>query len=51
MKKFQKTVLMLALAAAVALPLASCNTMEGLGRDTKAAGDALSNAAQENKGY
>ncbi|HEX2752435.1 MAG TPA: entericidin A/B family lipoprotein [Alphaproteobacteria bacterium] len=41
----------MALAAVLLLPLAACNTMEGLGRDTKAAGDALTGAAKDNKGY
>ncbi len=40
-----------ALLAVLALPLSACNTMEGLGKDTKAAGDALTGAAQDNKGY
>lgn len=31
--------------------LAGCNTMEGLGQDARAAGDALTGAAKDNKGY
>lgn len=46
-----KKIACLALLAILALPLGACNTMEGLGRDTQAAGDALSGAAEENKGY
>lgn len=42
---------LLSLLAVLALPLAACNTMEGLGEDTKAAGSALENAAEDNKGY
>lgn len=41
----------LALLAILALPLAACNTMEGLGEDAQAAGRGLENAAQDNKGY
>ena len=29
--------------------LAGCNTMEGLGKDIKTAGDSLENAAKKNK--
>jgi predicted small secreted protein len=29
--------------------LAACNTMEGLGKDIKTAGDSLENAARKNK--
>ncbi len=51
MKTTAQKIICLAILAALAMPLAACNTMEGLGRDTKAAGDALTGAAQENKGY
>ena len=36
---------------AVLLPLAGCNTIEGFGRDLKAAGEATSTQAQKVKGY
>lgn len=51
MKKFRKCIQTLALVVMLLAPLAACNTMEGLGRDTKAAGDALTGAARDNKGY
>lgn len=51
MKKVTKMIQCMALAAILLLPLTACNTMEGLGRDTKAAGEALSGAASDNKGY
>ena len=51
MKKVTKMIQCIALATVLLLPLAACNTMEGLGRDTQAAGDALTGAASENKGY
>ncbi|MFN7114720.1 MAG: entericidin A/B family lipoprotein [Alphaproteobacteria bacterium] len=51
MKKFKKWIRCLALVAILLAPLSACNTMEGLGRDTKAAGDALTGAAKDNKGY
>ncbi len=40
-----------ALVALIALPLAACNTFEGLGEDTQAAGQTLEKAATENKNY
>lgn len=51
MTKVYKTLQCIALAAVLLLPLSACNTMEGLGRDTKAAGEALSGAAKDSKGY
>ena len=51
MKKVTKMIQYMALAAILLLPLTACNTMEGLGRDTKAAGEALSGAASDSKGY
>jgi predicted small secreted protein len=51
LKKLKKIVIVAVLAASLAGPLAACNTMEGLGRDATAAGDALSGAAQKTKGY
>jgi entericidin B len=35
------------LAAAAALTTAACNTVEGVGRDTQAAGSAVSDAARD----
>lgn len=51
MKKFKKWIQCLALVALVVAPLSACNTVEGLGRDTQAAGDALTGAAKDNKSY
>ncbi len=51
MKNAQKWIIRLSLVLALAAPLAACNTMEGLGEDTKAAGHALENAAEDNKSY
>jgi predicted small secreted protein len=31
--------------------LAACNTTEGVGKDLSAVGDAVSDSAEENKGY
>ena len=36
-------------AAAAALTTAACNTVEGVGRDTQAAGQAVTGAAQDVK--
>ena len=43
-----RKLLILAVAAA-ALTTAACNTVQGLGRDTQAAGDAVSDAARDAK--
>lgn len=51
MKQFKKWVQRLALVIVVVAPLGACNTMEGLGRDTKAAGEAITGSAKENKNY
>ena len=37
------------LVAAAALTTAACNTVEGVGRDTQAAGQAVTGAAQDAK--
>ena len=47
----QKFAVVLVLLSAVSLPLAGCNTFAGLGQDAKAAGEAISNAANDTKGY
>jgi len=31
--------------------LAGCNTVEGVGKDLEAAGDAIEDSASDNKGY
>ncbi len=51
MKTAAQKIALLSLLAVLAMPLAACNTMEGLGEDTQAAGNALEDAAQDNKGY
>ncbi|BDZ73701.1 MULTISPECIES: entericidin A/B family lipoprotein [Methylophaga] len=43
--------LALLLSVCFILFLAGCNTMEGIGKDVGAAGDALEKSASENKGY
>jgi entericidin B len=45
-----KLVAMLSLVA-LAMLTAACNTVEGVGKDVKATGDAIEKAAQKNKGY
>ncbi len=39
----------LAAAAAMLTTVAACNTVEGLGKDTQAAGSAVSDAARDTK--
>lgn len=45
--KFLTAVLFLASA----LSVGGCNTMQGIGEDFKAAGEAISGSAADNKGY
>jgi entericidin B len=47
----RKITCLVALAAVLLLPLSACNTVEGLGQDAEAAGDAISTAASSNKTY
>jgi predicted small secreted protein len=42
---------LLGLLLALVLPLAACNTIEGLGKDASAAGRAVTGAAQSTKSY
>lgn len=51
MKNAQKYVIRLSLLLALAMPLAACNTVEGLGEDAQAAGRGIENAASDNKSY
>lgn len=46
-----KKIALLTLVAAIVLPLGACNTLDGIGRDARAAGEAISNAARDNKRY
>lgn len=43
--------ILLVLSFCMTLFLAGCNTMEGIGKDMEAAGDAIEGSAQENKNY
>lgn len=43
--------LVLVVSVCFILFLAGCNTMEGIGKDVGAAGDALEKSASEKKGY
>jgi entericidin B len=49
----RKTLGLLSLAALViaALAMTGCNTVEGMGKDLKAGGQAIEKAADKNKGY
>ncbi len=51
MKKFAKIAIAIGFAALVSMSLSACNTVEGIGRDARAVGDAITGAAQETKGY
>lgn len=47
----KKLLICLGLLAVLALPLSACNTMEGVGKDTSAAGDAIHDSAKDAKNY
>ena len=47
----KRFILALAVAFMLTAPLAACNTMEGIGHDAQAFGEAISGAAQKTKGY
>lgn len=51
MAQILKKLSLVVLVAAVILPLGACNTLDGIGRDARAAGEAISNAARDNKRY
>ena len=44
-------ILAIGLLAVLAMPLAACNTIEGMGKDTKAAGNAIEDSAKDSKGF
>ncbi len=44
-----KTILALVILAGFGLGMVGCNTTEGVGKDTKAAGQSIENAADRNK--
>jgi len=44
-------IFMAALFLVSVLSVSGCNTMQGVGEDFKAAGEAISGSASDNKGY
>ncbi|HVO90014.1 MAG TPA: entericidin A/B family lipoprotein [Casimicrobiaceae bacterium] len=46
-----RRLLALALLGAFASTIAACNTIEGVGKDVKATGEAVEKAAEKNKRY
>lgn len=51
MKKLSKVIISLGLFAILGFSLSACNTIEGIGQDARAAGDAISGAARDNRSY
>ena len=49
--KLVRILVLLAVLLASQLLLAGCETMEGLGRDTQEAGEAIEEEADEEEGY
>lgn len=45
----KKNILVFLTATAALLGLAACNTMEGMGKDIEAGGEAIEESASENK--
>ncbi|MGM0422039.1 MAG: entericidin A/B family lipoprotein [Pseudomonadota bacterium] len=52
-KTFTRMLMITMLFGAMSLSVTACNTMEGIGEDTRAAGEAISNASRSsgNSGY
>jgi predicted small secreted protein len=48
---FRKLVLFLCLSLLLGGVLSACNTLEGIGRDTRAAGSAIEGAAHRSRSY
>lgn len=46
-----KTAFLIIVMAATGASLTACNTIEGVGEDVRAAGDAIDNSAEENNTY
>jgi len=44
-------IISLILAFGLAVVITGCNTMEGVGKDMEAAGDAIEDSAQDSKNY
>lgn len=51
MKTLQRWIVVLVLLLGVVAGLAACNTIEGMGQDAKAAGEAITDAAKGSKSY
>lgn len=47
----QKTLLIWTTAFLTLMGVAACNTMEGMGEDIEAGGDAIEDSAERNKNY
>lgn len=47
----KKLIAIIALACILVAPLSACNTVSGMGKDMRAAGDAMTNSAEGTKGY
>lgn len=50
-RSLAKLLMTLMLVSGSATLLMACNTTEGIGEDMSATGDAISDSADENKGY
>ena len=51
MTKIKKMLVLAVFASAISFSVSACNTMEGLGEDTRVLGDAISGTARDTRGY
>lgn len=51
MQNIHKMLLILSFLVVSVITVSACNTVEGLGEDTRALGDAITGASRDSRGY
>ncbi len=51
MSRLIKVLAIVGLVAGMSFSVSACNTIEGIGKDAKAAGEAISGTAQKSRNY
>ena len=51
MQNLHKMMLILSFLVLSVVGISACNTMEGLGQDTRALGDAITRSSRDTRGY
>lgn len=51
MQNIHKLILILSFLVVSVVGMSACNTMEGLGEDTRALGDAITRSSRDTRGY